>query len=90
MLNSAIIFNEIFESLQAEKVKAYNDLNRLLNNPSISHAPIDDVKQMIKNIANIESEQELTVFLSNQLNTKDDSQSDNETKEENSENVNNE
>lgn len=66
-MDSLTILNEVYNSLQARKVKTYDDLNRLLSNPSLSPDPVGDAKRYINEIANLEKQQEVTVFFNQQL-----------------------
>lgn len=87
-MNSSIILQEVYSSLQARKNKAYDDLNRLLARPEISPNPVGDAKHYIEEIAKIEHQQEITIFFNEQLsagsNDKEkEGDSDNETQESN-------
>ena len=66
-MDSLTILNEVYNSLQAERVKTYDDLNRLLSNPKISPQPVLDAKCLISAIADIERKQEVAIFFNKQL-----------------------
>lgn len=70
-MNSSIILQEVYSSLQANKIKAYDDLNRLLSRPEISSSPVEDAKKLIAKISKIENQQEITLFFNEQLSSED-------------------